>query len=97
MPDSVDNFRKSPLFRKLLDDAHNMEEDIRVFNARYRSFLQRDDAIIGVILRCHLVVEHFLDEYLIAAHPGVHGWDSARLTLRRSWRWRTTRGPRSGC
>lgn len=81
MNDYVERFKQSKLFQKLLHDAPNIEEDLRTFNAQYRRFVERDDATVGVILRCHLIVEHFLDGYLAAASPAVQGWDSARLTF----------------
>ena len=81
MEDPIERIRQSKLFQKLLDDAPNIEEDLRTFNAKYRHFLERDDAAVGVILRCHLIVEHFLDMYLAAANPGIQEWDSARLSF----------------
>lgn len=77
----IEQIRKSPLFAKLLADVNNMEEDLRVFNRRYRQFLERDDAAVATVLRCHLVVEHFLDTYLRAANPIILHWDEARLTF----------------
>ena len=81
MDEHVERMKQSALFRKLLDDAANIEEDLRTFNAQYRRFVERDDAAVGVILRCHLIVEHFLDGYLNAANPAIQEWDSARLTF----------------
>jgi hypothetical protein len=74
-----DTLRESALFRKLLADAKNMEGDLRTFNARYRDFLEQDDAPLCTVLRCHLIVEHFLDCYLRAANPIISDWDQARL------------------
>jgi hypothetical protein len=78
---SSGDFRDSPLFQALLADAHNIEEDLRVFNAEYRGFIERDDIGVGSILRCHLIVEHFMSDYLSAANPSVDEWGSARLTF----------------
>ena len=81
MDSQVEWFKQSKLFQKLLQDAPNIEADSRTFNAQYRRFIERDDAAVGVILRCHLIVEHFLDGYLTAASPAIQEWDSARLTF----------------
>jgi len=75
------DIRKSPVFQKLLADAHNMEEDLRVFNAEWRDFLTRDDTLARTVLRAHLIVEHFLDLYVRACNPAVTRWDEARLTF----------------
>ncbi len=81
----LDHFRESDVSRRLLAklvaDAPNMEEDLRIFNAKYRGFITRDDKAMRVVLRCHLIVEHFLDRYLAAANPAVVNWDSARLSF----------------
>ena len=79
MDAELESFKRSGLFRKLVEDAHNIEEDLRVFNAQYRGFVQRDDAAVGIVLRSHLIVEHFLDAYLAAANPAIVEWDKARL------------------
>ena len=81
MTSDDDQIRQSPLFKKLVADAHNMEKDLSVFNQQYRQFLERDDAAVATVLRCHLIVEHFLDRYLHAANPVIREWDQARLNF----------------
>lgn len=76
-----EDIRESPLFKKLLADAHNMEEDLRVFNMQYQQFKARDDAAVSAVLRNHLIAEHFLDCYLRAANPSIQEWGNARLTF----------------
>jgi hypothetical protein len=82
MDELVERAKQPKWFQKLLADARNIEEDMRTFNAQYRRFVERDDVAVGVILRCHLVVEHFLDVYSAAANPGIQEWDDARLSFR---------------
>lgn len=80
--DSTSNyFRSSPLFQKYIDDLPNIERDLEEFNKRYGSLVRADTSGMSVILRSHLIVEHFVDEYLRKAHPGVQDWDTARLTF----------------
>jgi hypothetical protein len=59
--------------------------------------MERDDAAVGVILRCHLIVEHFLDRYLAAANPGIQEWDSARLSFAQKLALAATREASSTC
>jgi hypothetical protein len=75
------SIQDTPIFKKLLADAPAIEADLRTFNERYAQLVQRDDETVGTILRCHLVIEHFLDEYLEAANPGISNLNSARLTF----------------
>lgn len=71
----------TPLFKKMLADAPNMERDLAEFNKRYGDLVRADTSGMSVILRSHLIVEHFIDEYLPKAHPGIQDWDAARLTF----------------
>lgn len=81
MSSNIEKWKESALFKKLLDDAPNIEKDLQNFNAKYRSFVERDDAAVSVVLRSHLIVEHFLDQYLASANPSIQGWGAARLTF----------------
>lgn len=76
-----DAITNSPLFKKLLADAPNIEEDFRIFKARFGQFIRQDDHAVSVILRCHLIIEHFIDEYLRAANPAITTWDRLRLSM----------------
>jgi len=77
----IEKWKESALFQKLLQDAPNIEKDLHDFNAKYRGFVERDYTAVSVVLRCHLIVEHFLDQYLAAANPAIDGWGDARLTF----------------
>ena len=72
-------FRDSPLFKKLLADADSMEADVQTFNREYREFLASEEEPISRVLRLHLVVEHYLLEYLKAANPSLGELERARL------------------
>ena len=36
--------------------------------------------LLGYFLSCHLIIEHYLDEFLKARHPGLT-WEGAKLTF----------------
>lgn len=76
-----ESITSSPLFKKLLADMDNIERDCTDFNARYGEIVRADTSAMSVILRAHLIVEHFIDEYLSKAHPGIQDWEGARLTF----------------
>lgn len=71
----------TPMFKKMFADASHMERDLSDFNKRYGDLVRSDTSGMSVILRSHLIVEHFIDQYLPKAHPGVRDWDAARLTF----------------
>ena len=66
----TEKFLKSSFAKELMADAGNMEEDVKEFNLLYHQFLEHDAAAVGVILRSHLIVEHFLVLPLLGASPG---------------------------
>lgn len=49
--------------------------------AKWKRFDEIDFEVIGFFLSCHLVIEHYLDEFLVAYSPAPFGWDSANLTF----------------
>lgn len=86
MPDdsisqNIEEYKKSPLFQKMLADAPALIEESKAFDERYAALIRQDHVTVGTILRCDLVVEHFLDEYLTAAHPAILELDSIRLNF----------------
>ncbi|MFU6376380.1 hypothetical protein ACM792_14455 [Metapseudomonas otitidis] len=40
-----------------------------------------DFEIVGVFLSCHLVIEHYVEEFIRAYSPASFGWDGAGLTF----------------
>ncbi len=75
------DLKNTPFFKKMLADADNMEKDRVQFNSKYKDFLASDTGLTSIILRCHLIIEHFLDEYLISSYPSIKNWDKARLSF----------------
>jgi hypothetical protein len=77
----LEGFENTPLFRKMLADAPAMLKEVSTFNQQYAGLIKSDHAAVGTILRCHLVVEHYLNEYLAEAHPGISDFTAARLSF----------------
>ncbi|WP_122523569.1 hypothetical protein [Pseudomonas viridiflava] len=49
--------------------------------AVWKSFKGVDFELIGLFLSSHLIVEHYLDEYLAAYSPAPFNWGAAKLTF----------------
>jgi hypothetical protein len=79
MNEDYEDIRNTPIFKKFLEDAPKAEMDLRDFNAKYQLFLNNDYSPVSVVLRCHLIVEHFIDEYLEAANPAIQNWEKVQL------------------
>jgi len=76
-----EEIKKSLVFQKLLADAPHIEADFHAFKSQYRRLWETDHSAKVTILKCHLVLEHFLTAYLEAANPASPGIGSARLTF----------------
>ena len=72
---------ESLVFKKLLKEAPALEEEFHNFNSEYAFLSNRDDQSSSRILKCHLLIEHYLDKYLEVANPAIKNWDQARLTF----------------
>jgi hypothetical protein len=81
MSNPYDISGQSVIFRKLLEDAPNIEADFKAFKEGYQRLLDIDHASKALILRCHLVVEYYVTQYLEAANPASPKIGDARLTF----------------
>lgn len=56
--------------------VQHFEHENRIFI----DLISSDHDALGRVLKCHLVVEHYLDRFLVA-HFGIHNAEDARLTF----------------
>jgi len=49
--------------------------------AKWKAFDSVDFELVGLFLSCHLVIEHYMDEFLEAYSPAPFDWESAKLTF----------------
>lgn len=76
-----DNFRDSPIFKVLLQEIPRLVRQADEHQAEFERLWEQDYAIVGKVLRCHLLLEHYLDRYIRTANPAIVEWDSVRLTF----------------
>lgn len=73
---------KKPIPEKLLKEAKKwMNDDLEAFNAEYKQLCERDHSFAGRLVKCHLLLEYYLTEYLEAAYPTIPNISDARLTF----------------
>lgn len=68
----------------VIDILGGRDAAFKHFDTEFRAISERwnqDSEIIGRILKAHLFVEHFLNEYLIAKNPNLGSTEEARLTF----------------
>ena len=49
--------------------------------AKWKTFNDVDFEVVGLFLSCHLVIEHYLDQFLVAYSPAPFSWEAANLTF----------------
>ncbi len=76
-----DSFTKSRYFRYIIDNNAIFDEERKSFNLDIGSFLGSNSSDLGSLLKYHLTIEYYIDEYLSAAYPTITNYRSARLTF----------------
>ena len=75
------NFKKTKYFKYLADNMDLMEKQRVEFNKKILPLLNSQTDELGLILKCHLIIEHYIDEFLIVAYPTIKSWARIRLTF----------------
>lgn len=73
------DLKDTKYFEQIVADATLLAAEVEEFNADYLRFWKKNLDELGRILVAHLVVEHYLDEYLTAAFPGIGARATERL------------------
>ncbi len=82
MSDNIQyDIRNTPLFKKMLADAHAMEAEFHAFKNKYRKLWDADQEAKVVVLQCHLILEAFLTDYLEHANPAASRIGETRLSF----------------
>jgi hypothetical protein len=70
-----------PLYESAEEEAAVREADHKKFKAEFDKFWSKDDDVLGLILKCHLIVEVFMTECLRVAFSGIDNFEDARLSF----------------
>jgi hypothetical protein len=75
------DFTKTQYFKYLLDNAATLEKERLQFNSKIIDLLNRQVDELGLILKSHLIIEYYIDEYIITAFPAIIEPEKLRLTF----------------
>jgi hypothetical protein len=75
------SFKETKYFKYLSNNLDMIEQERIEFNKKILSLLNNQTDELGLILKCHLIIEHYIDEFLINAYPTIKSWDKVRLTF----------------
>lgn len=70
-----------PLYSSLAERAAVLEDDYHEFRKGFDELWAKDNDLMGLVLKCHLIVEFYMTECLRASLPGIDRFDEARLSF----------------
>ena len=75
------DFKKTKYFKFLLDNHKESEKELLAFNTKIIQLLDKETDELGRVLKCHLIIEYYIDNYLNVAYPTVQNWNNIRLSF----------------
>jgi hypothetical protein len=75
------DIKDTALFKKMLKHMDEWEEDREEFNQKYVDLINKDTTNMGFFLKCHLIIEYFLDDYIKTCNPAICNYDKLRLSF----------------
>ena len=72
---------QNPLYSSFEEEIKDREEDIRKFEESFKTFLSKNNDQMGLILKCHLILEYYMAECLKASYPLMGDVEAARLSF----------------
>src|SRR5437016_4257424 len=68
----------SQVVAELAPQSPKIEKRFNQENEAFKKLLARDHDLIGRVLKCHLIIENYINRYLESVSPS-HNWRSAKL------------------
>jgi len=74
-------FTETKYFKYLTQNSDLLEKQRLEFNDKIISLLKSQSDELGLVLKCHLIIEHYIDELFNVAYPTIKVWKKARLNF----------------
>ena len=78
---NIEELRDTMYFKWMLAQADELEKEMHAFNKEYLDLAGTNKSELPLVLRSHLIIEHYIDRYLDVAIPEVECWDELRLSF----------------
>jgi hypothetical protein len=65
----------------LLSISPELQKEFQLFDTKIKSLFNTPIDELGIVLKCHLIIENYIDEYLAACYPTIISLKDARLTF----------------
>jgi len=77
--EDIKDFRKTKYWEYMLKKFDEIDNERINFNKDFSSMLLSNTDEMAVVVKCHLIIEYYIDEYLIAAFPSIKYIDKMNL------------------
>ena len=77
----IEDLKKTEYFEWMLSQIDKLEQELASFSQEYRGLIEGEDKNLSVVLRSHLIIEHYIDRYIALAIPEIEDWEQLRLTF----------------
>lgn len=74
-------FKNTKYFKYLSENLNIMEIERLEFNKEISQLLNSKTDEMGIILKCHLIIEYYLNEFLSVGYPTINHWERIRLSF----------------
>lgn len=78
---NIEELRNTKYFKWMLAQVDELEKEMHAFNKEYLELAGTNNPELPLVLRSHLIIEHYIDRYLDIAIPEVERWDELRLSF----------------
>lgn len=75
------DFKKTKYYKYIANNLDLIEKQRVEFNKKILPLLTNQTDELGLILKCHLIIEHYIDEFLVIAYPTIKSLNRIRLTF----------------
>lgn len=79
--DSLEAFKKTKYWSYLISRMQSFEAEIKEFSDGFNQLWNHETDEMAIILKSHLMVEYYIDKYLIVSYPTITHWEDMRLTF----------------
>lgn len=70
-----------PLYKSAEEERAVREADLAKFRKEFDQLWAKDNDFLGLVLKCHLIVESYMTECLRVSLPGIDDFEGARLSF----------------
>lgn len=76
----LDSFKKTKYWKYMISKIDEIDRERISFNTEYLALLNNSTDEMALVLKCHLIIEHYIDQYITVAFPSII--DIEKMNLR---------------